>query len=208
MHADSDGLVLAATAHSSAYPVDPDAPDLEIGHRRTHLVSLIMLGFAMTLVSASLAFGMWGGLEGATTAGCAGVILFGVATCRLIWMLPVERGAVVVVTRYGIRDLRIDNEFLLWDSIEKVSARQSRGRSSVVLTLVPAHRQPSVCQMARRSMRRDAKTGDVVISLDGLATDADTLLRICQAFHGASEHRTASQQTLDCKAQSFAVSAS
>jgi hypothetical protein len=204
MHANSDGLVFAATAHSSVYSSDPDAPDIEIGHRPTHLVLLIALGFAMTLLSASLAFEMWGELGGSTTAGCAGVILFGLGTCRLIWMLPAERGAVVVVTPYGIRDLRIGNEFLLWDSIETVSARESRGRGAVVLTLIPALRQQRTCPRGRR----DASSDKVVISLDGLATDVETLLRICRAFHGAGEHGTASQQRRDCKAQSFAVPAS
>jgi hypothetical protein len=202
MHADSD--VLAATAHSSVYSSDPDAPDIEIGHRPTHLVPLIALGFAMTLLSASLAFEMWGELGGSTTAGSAGVILFGLATCRLIWMLPAERGAVVVVTRYGIRDLRIGNEFLLWDSIQTVSARESRGYAAVVLTLIPALRQQRTCLGARRGARND----EVVIGLDGLATDAETLLRVCRAFHAAGEHGTASQQRRDCKAQSFAVPAS
>jgi hypothetical protein len=119
-------------------------------------------------------------------------------------MLPAERGAVVVVTPYGIRDLRIGNEFLLWDSIETVSARESRGRGAVVLTLIPALRQQRTCPRGRR----DASSDKVVISLDGLATDVETLLRICRAFHGAGEHGTASQQRRDCKAQSFAVPAS
>ncbi|WP_371929969.1 hypothetical protein [Bradyrhizobium sp. CCGUVB1N3] len=51
---------------------------------------------------------------------CAGVLLFGLVTCRLIWMLPAERRPVVIVGRNGIRDLRIGNEFLLWDSIQDV----------------------------------------------------------------------------------------
>ena len=207
MHANSDGLALAATARSAVYPIDLDQPDLEIGHRTTHLVPSIAVGFAMTLLSASLAFGWWGEFDGATAAGCASVILFGIATCRLIWMLPAERGPVVVVTRYGIRDLRIGNEFLLWDSIEDVSAREGRGCGAVVLRPTPALRQQRVCLVGRRTMGHGA-TDDVLISLDGLATDLETLLRICRAIHGASERRPAPQQKHASSAQSFAVSAS
>ena len=208
MSANSDGGVLPSTAQSWTCRIDPDEPDLEIGHRATRLAALIALGFASTLLSASLAFGMWGEFEGATPSGCAGVIIFGAVTCRLIWMLPAERGPVVVVTRYGVRDLRIDNEFLLWDSIEKVSARQGRGHSAIVLTPTPALKQQRICACARRGMRRKATADDVVISLDGLATDVDTLLRMCKAFHAASERGTASQQERDTQAQSFAASAS
>jgi hypothetical protein len=69
---------------------------------------------------------MWGGFgEYERAAGRAGVILFGLVTCRLIWMLPADRGAVVIVSRYGVRDLRIGNEFLLRGSIEDVSVRET-----------------------------------------------------------------------------------
>ncbi|WP_311972759.1 hypothetical protein [Bradyrhizobium agreste] len=40
----------------------------------------------------------------------AGLVVFGLMTAWLIWMLPSERGAVALVTLYGIPDLRIGKE--------------------------------------------------------------------------------------------------
>ncbi|MGY8684438.1 hypothetical protein Q2941_42815 [Bradyrhizobium sp. UFLA05-153] len=152
---------------------------------------------------------MWGGLGAyERAAGCAGVLLFGLVTCRLIWMLPAERGPVVIVSRYGIRDLRIGNEFLLWDSIEDVSVRESRGCKTVVLTPTPALRQQLRCVRSRRAISPQSDTDFIVIDPAGLATDLATLLRACQACHDASERRTALQQKSRHDAQSFAVKAS
>lgn len=67
-------------------------------------------------------------------------MVFSLVTNWLIWMLPTERGAVVVVTPYGIRDLRIGNEFLLWESIAEISADERRGHKAIVLTPSPALR--------------------------------------------------------------------
>jgi hypothetical protein len=56
--------------------------------------------------------------------GYAGVVVFAVMTIRLIWMIPTARGPVVVVNPFGIRDLRIGDEFLPWDSIAGISAEE------------------------------------------------------------------------------------
>ncbi|WP_245288076.1 hypothetical protein [Bradyrhizobium sp. Ec3.3] len=123
-------------------------------------------------------------------------------------MLPAERGPAVIVSRYGIRDLRIGNEFLLWDSIEDVSVRESRGCRAVVLTPTPALRQQLRCVRSRRAISPQSDTDFIVIDPAGLATDLATLLRACQACHDASERRTALQQKSRHDAQSFAVKAS
>ncbi len=68
-------------------------------------------------------------------------------------MLPAERGPVVIVTSYGIRDLRIGNEFLLWDSIADVSAEECRGHKAIVLTPTPALQRQLFCI---RAAARDA----------------------------------------------------
>ncbi|MET4825694.1 hypothetical protein ABH972_003283 [Bradyrhizobium ottawaense] len=132
MHAHPEGLAFAvADSQQSAMTIDASR-DLEIRRCATQLRLLVAAGFAMTLLSASLAFDLWDGLgDYDTTLGYAGVVLFGLVTCRLIWMLPAERGAVVVVTPYGIRDLRIGNEFLPWDSIAEISAEESRGHKMI-----------------------------------------------------------------------------
>jgi hypothetical protein len=196
----ADGLAFAV-----AGPSRPDvqaaeldgSEDLEIGYSASRLGPLIAVGFVMTLVSASLAFGWWSGIgEHQATAGVAGVVLFGLATCCLIWMLPTERGPVVIVSRYGLRDLRIGNEFLLWDSIADVSDLECRGRRVIVLTLTPALQRQLSCVRAGCAAPSPA-ADHIVISPRGLATDFDTLLQACRTFHAASDAYAALQQRRD-----------
>ena len=195
MHAHRDGLALSVAdspqAVASAVCIDA-FHDLEISPCTTQLRLLVAAGFAMTLLSAALAFDWWDGLGGYDTmAGYAGVVVFGLMTCRLIWMLPAERGPVVIVTPYGIRDLRVGNEFLLWDSIAEISADECRGHKMIVLTPTPAL-QRQLCTI--RTSARRAHNDRIVIRLDGLVTDFDTLLRACRDCHAASNPRTALQQ--------------
>jgi hypothetical protein len=133
------------------------------------------------------------------------VVVFAVMTGRLIWMLPAERGAVVIVTPYGIRDLRIGNEFLLWDSIAEISAEERRGRKVIVLTPTPAL-QRQLCSI--RGLARGVTDDRIVIRSDGLATDFDTLLRACRDCQAAGGPRTALQQEDERGTQGFAVQAS
>jgi hypothetical protein len=124
-------------------------------------------------------------------------MLFGLTTCWLIWMLPTERGAVVVVTRYRIRDLRLDNEFLLRESIAEVSAGRCRRRDVVVLKLTPALQRQRCCIKSGQDMRLATLlpgVDHIVVSPKGLAISLDTLLQTCRDFHAASEQRSALQQ--------------
>lgn len=206
----ANGLVLTVAGHSrpDAQAAEPDASeDLEIGHSASQLGPLIAVGFVMTLLSASLASGWWEGIgEHQAIAGVAGVVLFGLATACLIWKLPTERGPVVIVSRYGIRDLRIGNEFLLWDSIAEVSDLECRGRRAVVLKLTPALQRQLSCINTRRTAPSSV-ADHVVISPQGLATDDDLLLQTCRAFHAASDAHAALQQRRSCEHASAAQTA-
>ena len=210
MHAHHEGLAFAVPDGQRSAPSIDSSRDLEICRCVTQLRVLVAAGFAMTLLSASLAFDWWDGFgDYDTTLGYAGVALFGLVTCRLIWMLPAERGAVVVVTPYGIRDLRIGNEFLPWDSIAEISAEESRGRNTIVLTPTPALQQQI---RAIPDLARCARNDRIVIPSEGLATDFDTLLRACRDCHAASIARAAMQQEdergTQGGAQGFAAQAS
>ena len=226
MHAHHDSLVLAVAdsppSVASAIGIDT-SHDLEIGPCTTQLRLLVAAGFAMTLLSATLAFDWWDGFWGDgvgdhdTTIGYAGVALFGLITSRLIWMLPAERGPVVIVTPYGIRDLRIGNEFLLWDSIAEISAEECRGHKMIVLTPTPAlQRQLGAIRGPARRAQNDRQdhrqNSGVVIRAEGLATDFETLLRACRDCHAASSQRAALQHEDERRtqdgAQGFAVQAS
>ncbi|MGY4365062.1 hypothetical protein ACVW1A_001127 [Bradyrhizobium sp. LB1.3] len=208
-HADHDGLApaVADSPQSVTRAGCIDASnDLEISLCKTQLRLLVAAGFAVTLLSAGLALAWWGGMSDYDTAmGYAGVALFGPITCWLIWVLPAERGPVVIVTPYGIRDLRIGNEFLLWDSIAEISAEERRGRKMIVLTPTPAL-QRQLCTI--RGLARCAQNGRIVIRSEGLATDFDTLLSACRDCHAASSPRTALQQEDERGTQGFAVQAS
>ena len=210
MHVHHEGLAFAvADSQQSVVPAATiDASrDLEISRCATQLRLLVAAGFAMTLFSASLAFDWWEGFgDYDTTLGYAGVAVFGLMTSRLIWMLPAERGPVVVVTLYGIRDLRIGNEFLPWDSIAEISAEECRGHKMIVLTPTPGL-QRQLCSI--RNLARRAQNNRIVIRSEGLATDFDTLLRACRDCHNAAgTPRTALQQEDERGPQGFAVQAS
>ena len=209
MQAHHDRLALAVTdspqSVTSTGCVDA-SHDLEIGPCTTQTRLLVVAGFAMTLLSATLALGWWNAFgDYDAMLGCAGVVAFALMTGRLIWMLPAERGSVVIVTPYGIRDLRIGNEFLLWDSIAEISAEERRGRKVLVLTPTPAL-QRQLC--AIRGLARCASDDCIVIQTEGLATDFETLLRACRECHAAAGPRTALQQEDERGTQGFAAQAS
>ncbi|WP_063689702.1 STM3941 family protein [Bradyrhizobium stylosanthis] len=202
MHVHPDGRDLAVSdiPQSVAPAIRADAShDLEIGQCAMRLRLLVAAGFAMMVFSASLAFDWWDSLgDYDTTAGYAGVAVFGLITGWLIWLLPSERGAVVIVTPYGIRDLRIGNEFLLWESIAEISTAERRGHRMIVLTPTPdLQRQLSCIRASSRAASRGAQDDRILISAEGLATDFETLLRACRECHAASDSRTASRRDRD-----------
>jgi hypothetical protein len=190
MQANLDGFALAigadpALAAGATHVDDDTADDLEIGRSTSYLRPLIGAGFVLTFFSASASIGWWDGAGELDMAGFAGVLLFGLVTCRLIRMLPSDRGPVVIVSRYGIRDRRVGNEFLLWDSIVEVSAGKFRRCDAVMLKLSPALQKQRGSIKARPG--RSATSSDhVVVSAEGLAINFDTLLQACRTFHTMS----------------------
>src|SRR6478609_104037 len=167
MQAHHDRLALAVTDRpqsvTSTGCVDA-SHDLEIGPCTTQTRLLVVAGFAMTLLSATLASGWWNAYgDYDTTVGSAGVVAFALMTVRLIWMLPAERGSVVILTPYGIRDLRIGNEFLLWDSIAEISAEERRGRKVIVLTPTPALQRQRTIRGSARCAQDDRHNDRIVI---------------------------------------------
>lgn len=201
-----DGLRVAPSELPSPAVLVDISDDLEIGRCKAGLRLLVAAGFVMTLASGSLAFGWFDGIvDYDKEAGYAGVVLFGALTCWLIWMLPIGRGPVVVVTPFGIRDLRLGNEFLVWESIAEVSAGEKRGRRVIMLKPTPALlRQLSCMRAAAHGARMDC----IVIDPDGLSIDFDTLLRACRACHAASRAGHASLHEHERDARGFAVPAS
>ncbi|MDA9404931.1 STM3941 family protein [Bradyrhizobium sp. CCBAU 45389] len=200
LHPDGSPSAVSDSPQSVAPTVRVDAPhDLEINQCATRSRLLVAAGFAMMLFSASLAFDWWDSLgDYDTTVGYAGVAVFGLITGWLIWLLPGERGPVVIVTPFGIRDLRIGNEFLLWESIAEISTEERRGHRMIVLTPTPALQRQLCCIRGRsRAASRGAQDDRIVISTEGLATDFDTLLRACRECHAASDAHAALRRDRD-----------
>jgi hypothetical protein len=172
--------------------MDSNLPDdAEIGYCRSRLLPLIGLGAAMTLLSAVVGFG-WLPDEmdiAHRTIGDLGIALFGLATAKCAWTLLTVRGPVVLVSNYGIRDLRIANEFILWDCVTDVSACEHRGQQFVVLKITPALEQRLFCDGTAKALlaaNRALGVDGIAISASGLATKFDALLQSCTAHYQAS----------------------
>ena len=157
----------------------PDAT--EIGYSRWRTLPLIGMGALMTLISASMTFEWlpYSGIGYHHAIGAAGIAVFGLATAKFVWGLFAAREPVVFVTRYGIRDLRVADEFILWDSVTNVSACQCRRQKFVVLTITPALEDRLFATLL--AANREFGLDGIAISASGLATDFEMLLETCAA---------------------------
>jgi hypothetical protein len=184
--------------------MNPDTPDeVEIGYSSSRMLPLVALAAMMTLLSAGVALD-WFGDGGLTRyhmlAGYAGLAFFGAATGRLIWLLSAARGPVLLIGRYGIRDLRVANEFILWDSIAEVSACEYRRRKFVVLKITPALEQQLFTAKAMQAMlhaNRAMGLDGIAISAGGLTADLGRLFDACTAYHMAAKRAGAAREQKD-----------
>jgi hypothetical protein len=174
--------------------MNPDTPDdVEIGCSSSRMLPLVVLAATMTLRSASIGFD-WFGFSGIgrshALVGCAGLAVFAVATSRPGWLLSVAKRPVLLIGRYGIRDLRVANEFIPRDSITNVSTCEYRRRKFVALKITPAlERQRFATRSRGAVLNANTVMGvdGVAISSSGLTADFDTLLDFCTACHAAAK---------------------
>jgi hypothetical protein len=184
--------------------MNPDTPDeVEIGYSSSRMLLLVALASMMTLLSASIAFD-WFGNGGLSRydalAGRAGLVVFGAATCRLIWLLSAARGPVLLIGRYGIRDLRVANEFMLWDSMAEVSTCEYRRRKYIVLKITPALEQQLFISKAMQAMlhaNRAMGLDGIAVSAGGLTADFEKLFDACAAYHMAARRAGAAREQKD-----------
>ena len=59
----------------------------------------------------------------------------GIAICRFISLLS---SAVPLIGRLGIHDLRVADQFIVWDSIAAISVREFRRRKLVAPNITPS----------------------------------------------------------------------
>jgi len=173
--------------------MDPDLPDdIEIGYSRWRFLPLIGLALAMLLLSAAVALDWIVGGHSVLrrTVGYAGVVFFTLMTAKFVWALLKGRAPVLSISRYGIRDLRVANEFILWESVADVRACRIGRQSFVVLTLTPAVERRLLyvdsAQAAALTANRAKGIDGVAVSPVGLAMDFDSLLKICSAYFAAA----------------------
>lgn len=172
--------------------MDPELPDdIEIGYSNSRFLAPTGFALAMMLLSTALALD-WvvGGHDSLRRmVGYAGIAFFGLVTAKFVWALLKGRAPVLSVSRYGIRDLRIANEFILWESVADVSACRVGRQSYVVLKLAPAVERRLFCVDTARTLltaNRAQGIDGVAISPAGLAMDFDSLLQTCSAYFAAA----------------------
>jgi hypothetical protein len=165
--------------------------DIEIGYSALRMLRLVGLAVIMTLLSASVAFNWFAyqKIDGfILLVAYAGVAFFGLGTLKIIWTLITAKGPVVFISRYGIRDLRISNELILWGSVENISCWEYRRQKCIVLKISPALEQQLFATGAKRAMllaNRAVGVDGIAISPSGLTTDFDALLKTCMAYYSA-----------------------
>jgi hypothetical protein len=174
--------------------MNPELPDdIEIGYSSSRFLAPVGFALAMMLLSTALALD-WivaGQDSLRRIAGYAGIAFFGLVTAKFVWALLHASAPVLTVSRYGIRDLRIANEFILWESVADVSACRVGRQSFVVLKLAPAAERRLLCADSAPAMltaNRALGIDGVAISPAGLAMDFDSLLKMCSGYLAEARH--------------------
>lgn len=173
--------------------------DIEIGYSSTRWLPPLGFALTMALLSAAIALDWIVGGEAwlRRTVGYAGMACFGLVAAKFAWALFAERRPVLSVSRDGIRDLRIANEFILWESVTDVTACRVGRQNFVVLKLTPAVEQRLFCADTAQAMlaaNRALGLDGIAISPLGLATDFDGLLATCSGYFAAARRAADPEQ--------------
>jgi rhomboid protease GluP len=172
-------------------PPVQDLPDIEIGYSPLRLLWPLGAGLLMTAASAAIAFNWYKSEDAAmfiTAVGYFGLLFFGLATCRTMWLLVSSRKPVVFISYSGIRDTRISDEIIEWGSVEKISISQSGRQKFVILKVAPLVAKSLVRTGPRRLLSFANKmlgADGVIIGPAGLTMDADTLIDTCEQYRAA-----------------------
>ena len=166
--------------------------DTEVGYSATGMLMLVVLGVGMTLLSASMAFNWYGEkhIDGFhILVGYFGVLFFGVGTCKFGWTWLTAHGPILFVSRYGIRDLRVANALIPWNSITGISSLEYGQQKSILLAITPEleARLFAGSGHAMHLAGKAAGVNGVAIGTGGLEIDADELLRMFQEYYYAAK---------------------
>lgn len=169
----------------------PDLPDeLAIGYSIWRLLELIALGIVMTLLCGSIVFliPVKGVLQ--LVVGYAGIAFFGAAICTAVWKLLAAKGPVLFINRSGIRDLRIADQWIVWEAVRDVRITRVRSQKFVVLRVSPALEELLFATTLRKMMQganRALSVDGIVISPTGLSIKAEALFDACCLYRAASQ---------------------
>jgi hypothetical protein len=170
----------------------PDLPDeLAIGYSTWRLLELVGLGIVMTSLSGVIVFLIPVKAILQVVVGYAGVAFFGAATCTAVWKLLAAKGPVLFINRTGIRDLRIADQWIVWEAVTDVRITKVRSQKFVVLKVSPALEELLFATTLRKIMQaanRAFSVDGVVISPTGLAINADALFDACSCYRAASAY--------------------
>ena len=165
--------------------------EIAIGYSTWRLLELTLLGIIMTLLCGAIVvlIPVSGLLQ--LVVGYAGVAFFGAATCVAVWKLLSAKEPVVFINRTGICDLRIFDQWILWESVRDVSIAKVRSQKFVVLQVSPALEALLFATTYRRMLQaanHALGVEGVVISPIGLSINAATLFDVCCRYRAASRY--------------------
>ncbi|MCP1842526.1 hypothetical protein ACVIHI_004557 [Bradyrhizobium sp. USDA 4524] len=169
-----------------------DLPDVEIGISYWKTLGLLVVSAALWLMTATALF-QWLPFKApanvSAAAGYCGFMLFGVGTYMFAWQLLQPSRTVLVVNRYGVRDLRTSFNLIPWQSVGAIDTWQSRSSKYVVLKLTPAARD----RFAAAGVLQAAMAFNKMFGLDGipiratmLTVSPEELLNICNTYLAAA----------------------
>lgn len=169
-------------------PHDPaNLPDaVEIAASPWKMAGLVVLGVGMTLAGLALVFS---DSIVKTVVGGFGFLFFGAATVVIIRRALAVRGATVVLSRKGIRDVRVARETVAWAEIERISTWEYSGQRIMVLQLAePTWERIGASVIARRTRKTNRALGadGLCVTAQGLKLSYDDLLGTALAYAEAS----------------------
>lgn len=167
-----------------------DLPDVEIGISYWKTLGLLVVSAAAWLAIAAILFGWVPGKAPNTSfIGYVSFMIFGVGTCAFTSQLLSPDSTVLVINRYGVRDLRTSLNVIPWQSVESIDIWRSADETCLVLKLTPAASERFATIAAARALMAVSK----VCGLDGIPISANTLtvsprklLRICNTYLAAA----------------------
>jgi hypothetical protein len=155
---------------------------LEIHQSLAKMLRALVLGVAMTLLCAAIAFHVLPNVRAGSIqefGGYLGLVLFGFATLFGLWRMLVQPGTVVVLSPSGLLDRRLCADAIAWTAIRNISTWQYRKQRFMILVVDPEYeRGLRLTRMARwtRGANRALGADGLCIATAGLTINHEAML--------------------------------